>query len=129
MTESELRALVAHTQTLLGLETWRIRVHIGEVPDEKNLGQRIAGGAIASPEYQEGDIYLDPEQIAYDHADPQDVVRHELLHIAVSPLAMLGDLWAEGDPARDKFVTYVHEQVVTQLECMPLWHALEQPTI
>lgn len=124
-TETEVRAMVSHAQQLLGLADWDVHVHIGECPDEMAPGQRLAGAAVAYPEYKSGDIYFDLEQIAFDHADLTDVIRHELLHLVVSPLAALADDWAEGDPGRAKFSAYVNEQVVTHLERMPLWRVLD----
>lgn len=125
-TPAQIEALARTTQRQLGLNGWSIRVHIGEVPDDVNPGKRLAGASVSYPEYLSGDVYFDPEQIVFDHEDVASVVRHELLHIALSPMAAINDLWAANDPARERFTAYVNEQVTTALERMPLWDVADR---
>lgn len=121
-TEEHLKALVRSVQAQLGLNAWELRVHVGEVTDDLEPGRRLSGASIAYPEYMAGDIYLDPDQIEFDHADVERLVRHEVLHIALSPMASLMDLWASGDKERQHMATYVNELVTTMLERAPLWN-------
>lgn len=110
-----------HVQAQLGLSDWDIRIHVQEVTDDISPGRRLSGASISYPEYKAADIYFDPEQIVFSHDELDKLVRHELMHVMLSPLVQVCDLWAHGDPARERFVTYVHELVTTQLERMPLW--------
>ena len=108
--------LVSRYQRLLGLTHWNLRVVVGGPVDADDFACYAA--AEYQPEYMSATLYFDVAHPSFGRKEPiRDLVRHEVLHVALSPLARL----ATGEAADD-----AEETVVTLLERAPFWRLVER---
>ena len=103
---------VRRYQRLLGLENWAIQTEFVSPVDENDSACYAACEAL--PEYHQATLSFDVAHPSFGRKEPIDrLVRHEMLHVIVSPLS------AEDADFRE-------EQVVTALERAPVWRLLEK---
>ena len=96
---------------LLGLDRWQVRIAFGPV-DETD--PECYASCEAQPEYSQALLSFDVSHASFGKKESIDaLVRHEVLHIVVSPMS-----------AED--TDYQEEQVVTALERAPMWRLLEK---
>ena len=117
-TPANIRARVAHYIPLLGLSDWDIRVLVGPNPDGS---RRLSGASVSQPAYKAAQLYFDPEQIIASEEDTDSLVRHELIHVLLSPLVDIADAWAGDESGRMRHVSYINETLTTTIERLPIW--------
>jgi hypothetical protein len=88
MDKSEIRAIVEehlpHLKQSLGLNHWVINV------EYKKLDDDVSGECRARYPYHRADLKLDPAEL-HSRAAVLETLRHELLHVVLSPINILMD--------------------------------------
>lgn len=108
--ERHVLRCVSRYQRLLGLDRWNIRVIFGPVDPADPL---CYAAAESQPEYSQSTLFFDIAHPNFGRKESIDhLVRHELLHVVVSPMSRDDSDMPE-------------EQVVTMLERAPFWRLLE----